>query len=336
MGHQRKGRLYDPALRRFTTADPYVTEPLNPQGLNRYSYVQNNPMSFVDPSGFDECPPISYPTEGGDVTVTPSNCGESGNGGGQSGNGEPTNPQQQNQQSQTVNEQNSQNSQQSTQYYADQSQQTGIEQAQAQYIMTGDVTRAGDAAFTQPYTTPGLDTSTGLYFGLPMGPNWNGWLADNAGGDPRVCNGTFCSYDEDGKMHFKNLPFLPAPGDLVRAGIEAKDAIIAAWRLLFPSAEKAITFKGFGSEALLEQHFAKHAAEWGVEGMTKAEYLGRAQALLNSKAGGDILGLARAGGDILRYNATTNEFAVGTAQGVIRTFFRPTEGFAYWLSQVIR
>jgi RHS repeat-associated protein len=52
-GHQRKGRLYDPALRRFTTADPYVTEPLNPQGLNRYSYVQNNPMNFTDPSGFD-------------------------------------------------------------------------------------------------------------------------------------------------------------------------------------------------------------------------------------------------------------------------------------------
>ena len=48
-----KGRLYDPALRRFTTADPYVTDPLNPQGLNRYSYVQNNPMSFTDPSGFD-------------------------------------------------------------------------------------------------------------------------------------------------------------------------------------------------------------------------------------------------------------------------------------------
>ncbi len=48
-----KGRLYDPALRRFTTADPHVTEPLNPQGLNRYAYVQNNPMNFTDPSGFD-------------------------------------------------------------------------------------------------------------------------------------------------------------------------------------------------------------------------------------------------------------------------------------------
>jgi RHS repeat-associated protein len=48
-----KGRLYDPRLGRFMTPDPFVAEPLNPQGLNRYSYVQNNPMNFVDPTGFE-------------------------------------------------------------------------------------------------------------------------------------------------------------------------------------------------------------------------------------------------------------------------------------------
>lgn len=46
------GRLYDPVIGRFVTPDPYVTDPLSPQGLNRYSYVQNDPMNFVDPSGF--------------------------------------------------------------------------------------------------------------------------------------------------------------------------------------------------------------------------------------------------------------------------------------------
>ena len=139
-----KGRLYDPALRRFTTADPYVNEPLNPQGLNRYSYVQNNPMNLVDPSGFDSCPPVTYETEGGSVTVYPTGCG-------QSGNGEPTTSQQQNQQSQTTNQQNSQNSQQTTQYYADQSQQRTAEQRQAQNMLPND---AKDLGFTNPYTSP--------------------------------------------------------------------------------------------------------------------------------------------------------------------------------------
>ena len=47
-----KGRLYDARLGRFLTPDPFIAEPLNPQGWNRYSYVQNNPVNFVDPSGF--------------------------------------------------------------------------------------------------------------------------------------------------------------------------------------------------------------------------------------------------------------------------------------------
>jgi RHS repeat-associated protein len=48
-----RGRLYDPHLGRFISPDPFVMHPLNPQGLNRYAYVNNNPLSMVDPSGFD-------------------------------------------------------------------------------------------------------------------------------------------------------------------------------------------------------------------------------------------------------------------------------------------
>jgi RHS repeat-associated protein len=47
------GRVYDPLLARFTSADPTVTDPLNPQGWNRYSYVGNDPLAFTDPSGFN-------------------------------------------------------------------------------------------------------------------------------------------------------------------------------------------------------------------------------------------------------------------------------------------
>jgi RHS repeat-associated protein len=44
-------RLYDPVIGRFLSADPYVQSPLNPQSLNRYSYVLNNPLIYTDPTG---------------------------------------------------------------------------------------------------------------------------------------------------------------------------------------------------------------------------------------------------------------------------------------------
>ena len=46
------GRIYDPTLGRFLSADPHVQAPKNMQSLNRYSYVLNNPLSYTDPSGF--------------------------------------------------------------------------------------------------------------------------------------------------------------------------------------------------------------------------------------------------------------------------------------------
>lgn len=46
------GRLYDPVRARFVSADPYVDNPFDLQSLNRYSYVNNNPLGFMDPSGY--------------------------------------------------------------------------------------------------------------------------------------------------------------------------------------------------------------------------------------------------------------------------------------------
>ncbi len=46
-----QARYYNPVLGRFTSPDPIVPEMRNPQSLNRYSYVVNNPLTWVDPSG---------------------------------------------------------------------------------------------------------------------------------------------------------------------------------------------------------------------------------------------------------------------------------------------
>jgi RHS repeat-associated protein len=46
------GRVYDPEIGRFLSADPHVQDATNLQSWNRYTYVNNNPLSFTDPSGF--------------------------------------------------------------------------------------------------------------------------------------------------------------------------------------------------------------------------------------------------------------------------------------------
>jgi RHS repeat-associated protein len=57
------GRVYDPALARFVSADPFVDGATQTQGWNRYSYVGNNPLSYVDPSGFGSIPSADAPPE---------------------------------------------------------------------------------------------------------------------------------------------------------------------------------------------------------------------------------------------------------------------------------
>ncbi|MEM6649828.1 MAG: RHS repeat-associated core domain-containing protein [Pseudomonadota bacterium] len=45
------GRIYDPSIGRFLSADIYIQDPMLSQSLNRYAYVWNNPLSYTDPSG---------------------------------------------------------------------------------------------------------------------------------------------------------------------------------------------------------------------------------------------------------------------------------------------
>jgi RHS repeat-associated protein len=70
------GRIEDAFAGRFLSADPHVPNPTNTQSYNRYSYVNNNPLTFTDPTGFEDEPgakkPVNDPcdTQGGCETVT--------------------------------------------------------------------------------------------------------------------------------------------------------------------------------------------------------------------------------------------------------------------------
>ncbi|WP_185829744.1 RHS repeat-associated core domain-containing protein, partial [Vibrio penaeicida] len=46
------GRVYDESLGRFLSADPYIQAPFLTNSFNRYSYVNNNPLKYQDPTGY--------------------------------------------------------------------------------------------------------------------------------------------------------------------------------------------------------------------------------------------------------------------------------------------
>ncbi len=48
-------RWYDPYLNHFTQPDTIVPNPYNSQSYDRYSYVLNNPLRYIDPTGHKEC-----------------------------------------------------------------------------------------------------------------------------------------------------------------------------------------------------------------------------------------------------------------------------------------
>src|SRR3990172_1114060 len=54
-------RMYHPRLYRWQTPDPLAGDVIDPQSLNRYAYVLNNPTNGIDPTGLFTAEPYQEP-----------------------------------------------------------------------------------------------------------------------------------------------------------------------------------------------------------------------------------------------------------------------------------
>lgn len=91
---------------------------------------------------------------------------------------------------------------------------------------------------------------------------------------------------------------------------------------------------GFRSATRLDEHFAKHGAEFGT--ITKGEYLRQAQALRDAPASATVLEVRRPDGVVSRFDRRSGAFIAFDPDGIIRTFFRPNDGEAYFRRQARR
>ncbi|MEQ7053036.1 polymorphic toxin-type HINT domain-containing protein, partial [Paenibacillaceae sp. P-4] len=67
-----RARWYDPSVGRFINEDTYEGEIKNPLSLNLYTYVKNNPLKYVDPSGHIGIP--MAPTPAMTCAASPGHC----------------------------------------------------------------------------------------------------------------------------------------------------------------------------------------------------------------------------------------------------------------------
>ncbi len=75
-----KGRMYDFNNGRFLSVDPFI-QGTTSQAINPYSYIQNNPLSGVDPTGYATCPvdgPVSCLNQQGSHEIIDADGNELG------------------------------------------------------------------------------------------------------------------------------------------------------------------------------------------------------------------------------------------------------------------
>lgn len=71
------GRVQDAVSGRFLSADPNIPDATNSQEYNRYSYVDNDPLTYIDPSGFYSTVCVPYNPPGNGTNISADNSDQS-------------------------------------------------------------------------------------------------------------------------------------------------------------------------------------------------------------------------------------------------------------------
>lgn len=88
----------------------------------------------------------------------------------------------------------------------------------------------------------------------------------------------------------------------------------------------------FPSRKKFDKHIKKHLQQYGD--ITNDEYLNKARELLAEPLSYDIEGFVSKLGFVFKYRISTNDFAIGRADGKISTLYKPDDGYNEWLEQI--
>lgn len=101
-----------------------------------------------------------------------------------------------------------------------------------------------------------------------------------------------------------------------------------------PASKSSVTVRseiGFASRQKFSDHYDKHGSEFGS--ISKEQYLRQAQELRDRQLDANVLEAVRSDGVITRFDKTTGAFLAFNADRIIRTYFKPNDGEAYFRRQ---
>lgn len=89
--------------------------------------------------------------------------------------------------------------------------------------------------------------------------------------------------------------------------------------------------KGF-NKSTLQDHFNRHGNQVGCP--TKESYAANAVHFANTVDRENCVSFVDSRGSTYKFNKKTNEFAIITSKGIVVTYFKPTEGYEYFINEM--